>query len=194
MDIFVKIQYHPLQHKKCLILTILFLYLWYLNFLKSHQIQPAMSPWTSNNKNIEELWKTWTLLCPFNTCVREVLELICAWHHRNKQSKCENRNKWGPSDANTDHLMRGFQIWSQNWNKKNIWPLFDKKKLEKWQNTQNGLFSTLFWPRRTSNVILCEFWGQLWNTLIILHPLHPPLAMIFIFSSSDLPCIIWLHG
>ena len=164
--------------------------------LKFSKITPDPTSHVSldqNNKNIEELWKTWSLLCPFKTCVREVLELICAWHHRNKQSKCENRSKWGQSDANTDHLMRRFQIWSQNSNRRTFDP-FLTKKLENWQTTQYGIFSTVFLAQKG---VKCYFMWILRTNLessIILYPLHHPLDMIFIFLFFDLPFIIWLHN
>ena len=64
----------------------------------------------------------------------------------------------------------------------NIWPLFWPKTVESWQNTRFSLFCfTVFLAEKGSYVILFEFWGQIWNPLIILHILDPHMILLFPF-------------
>ena len=99
----------------------------------------------------------------------------------------------GPSDANIDHLMRGFQIWCQNWNRKTFDPLFDQKT-RKWQNTQYGKFLTVFFGSKGCQMLFDVNFEDKFGILIILHPLHLHLQWFSSFYFFDLPCIIWLHN
>ena len=65
----------------------------------------------------------------------------------------------------------------------NIWPSFlPPKNVEKRLNRVFCQFSMFFWTKWGSNIIKFEFWGQIWDPLIILHLLGPHLIW---FSHFD---------
>ena len=53
--------------------------------------------------------------------------------------------------------MRGFQIWSQKSNRTTFDPLLYQETVENEPNTRLSRFSTVFWPKRGSNVVRFEF-------------------------------------
>ena len=69
-------------------------------------------------------------------------------------------------------LMRGFQIWSQNW----VWILFDpyidQKTVEIYQNCDLNVFCC-FSAKLGSNIIKPQFWDHIWNPLIKANLLDP---------------------
>ena len=64
----------------------------------------------------------------------------------------------------------------------NICPILAKSILENLLNTRFSHFRQFFWPKRGSYVIRFEFWGKIWNPLIILHIMSPHLIL---FSHFD---------
>ena len=90
---------------------------------------------------------------------------ITFWfYHRRSKNKVINFVSFFRS-AELD--LRGFQIWSQNWNRMAFDPLFGHKTVENCQNTGFWQFSIVLWPKRGSNVIRFQFWDQIWNPLIM---------------------------
>ena len=87
--------------------------------------------------------------------------------------------------ANHQKNYGGLQIWPQN----SKWITFDpclvKKLLQVGKITDLADFNSFFFGGKGSNVILIEFWGQIWNPLIILHILEPPFDVIFAFLLFD---------
>ena len=72
--------------------------------------------------------------------------------------------------------MRGFPIWSQNWNRLTFDPSFSQKlskTLKNWQNSQICHMSTVFWAKRGLNFVRFQFWDQIWNPLILAHLSDP---------------------
>ena len=70
-------------------------------------------------------------------------------------------------------------------------PFFGQNTVENWQNTRFSLFSIVFWPRRGSNAVQLEFWGQIWNPLIIVHLLGTYLIWFSQFDFLILHVIFW---
>ena len=133
--------------------------------------------------------QTKNVLCMHNTQTPLQLQLICIWHHRNKQSKCENRNKWGPSDATTHHLMRGSQIWSQNSNRITFDPLFDPKKTQNLAKYPCSIFSTVFCPKGRHMLFDLNFEAK-FEILSAFCISNVPACYDFHFFDFFFPCII----
>ena len=87
-------------------------------------------------------------------------------------------------------MMREFQIWPHNSNRIRFEHFFSKKKTV--GNRQNTRFSP-FWqflsPKKRSNLIRFEFWGQIWIPLIIMRILGTYLIWFSPSDFFDLPCI-----
>ena len=101
-----------------------------------------------------------------------------------KTLKCQNHNKWGPKVCK---MMSWFQTWPQNSNRITFDPFLAKKVSE----VDEIVFyqsSTVFGPKKMSNVIRFEFWCQIWNKLIILH-MWDPICYDFDILNFGLPCI-----
>ena len=65
-------------------------------------------------------------------------------------------------------LMRGFQIWSQNSNRKRFNRFFCQKLkiLRILGKSGKSLDFTVFWPKSGLNIFRFEFWDQIWNPII----------------------------
>ena len=83
---------------------------------------------------------------------------------------------------NDERIPRGFQIWHQNSNQITFDPLFGHKKLSKIGYLPDLACFQHFFGKRGSNVIRFEFWGQIWNLLIISHLLGPHLILFLHFD------------
>ena len=96
-----------------------------------------------------------------------------------KASKCENHIKSVPKICK---MMRGLQIWPQNWNRIRFDPFSGQKSCQNGLNWVFCQFPTVFGQKNGSNLNWFEFWGQIWNPLIVLHILGTHLIW---FSHFD---------
>ena len=93
----------------------------------------------------------------------------------------------------TNYMMRGFQIWPQNSNRTTFYPLLQKKNYQKW--SKSGILPILDVSFAKKGVKWCnfEFWGQLWNPLIVKHLLGLHLLVLSHFAFLTSAFIIWLQ-
>ena len=72
------------------------------------------------------------------------------FYHRGSKNSFQFRSIFWSAEL---AKVRGFQIWSQNWNRMIFDPLFGHKAIENCPNPVFWQFSTVLWPRSGSNVI-----------------------------------------
>ena len=139
INIFIKIKSHPFEHQKIVWLWPCHLLPFILKFSKS---TPDPTSYVSLNQQQQKHWRTLEKhehYCILLTHVRLLLQLICAWHHRNKQKKVKvvtngsHACNYSSFDERIPNLVSQFKS-----NK--IWPHFFSKKLKKWQNIQYSIF------------------------------------------------------